>query len=133
MGDRANVYVKQAGVYLYGHSSGYDLAATVKRAIARKQRWDDESYLARIIFCEMVGPYVTSETGFGISATIGDNERPVIIVDTERQTVACSGEGYTQSHTVDVSKVRDEIPFAAFARMTDDAVRKWHIGDTEGE
>lgn len=98
MGDRGNIIVKQSGlgeeaapVWLYTHSGGYELADTLRRALARKQRWGDAPYLARIIFCEMLlggEADLKGDTGFGISTVQCDNGYDFLIVDPEAQTVA---------------------------------------------
>jgi hypothetical protein len=95
MGDRANVYMleedkpgEKVGVFLYSHWSGSELPQIVQRALARRQRWDDSQYLARIIFCEMVRGSEAEETGFGISARIGDNEYQILVVDAKSQRVS---------------------------------------------
>lgn len=73
MGDRANVVVVQhggkkgartGGVFLYTHWGGSELGRTLRDALARAggkgraategNRWDDEPYLVRIIFSEML-------------------------------------------------------------------------------
>jgi hypothetical protein len=87
MGDRCNVYIKQAGVYLYSHWDGETIAVTVRNALARKLRWNDPAYLARIVFQEMIGED-KAETGYGISNTIQDNGRSVITLDTDKQTIS---------------------------------------------
>jgi hypothetical protein len=94
--------MRETGVYLYTHWRGDELLGIVKKAIARKQRWNDVEYLTRIIFCEMINPIkrpidvgtamvvqaLTDETGFGIgNQQHGDLNVPLIIVDTENQTV----------------------------------------------
>lgn len=88
MGDRANVYIREDaahGVYLYTHWSGNELPEIVRAALdspAGRGRWSDTSYLARIVFCRMVGPENLNEaTGYGISARIGDNSYRIIVVD----------------------------------------------------
>jgi hypothetical protein len=94
MGDRANVYVHhgdQPGVYLYTHWAGSELPDMVHAALTRKQRWNDEPYLTRIIFCTMVQGCESEETGFGISASIGDGRDRIIDVDTETQQVTVFG------------------------------------------
>ena len=87
MGDRGNIFVRESadegetrGVYLYSHWGGEELPLVLKRALSRKQRWDDGPYLTRIIFDEMTAGQHGTETGFGISATLGDNEYPIITV-----------------------------------------------------
>ena len=90
MGDRANVEIKDSNgsIFLYTHWGGSELKNTVKHALRRRQRWNDGQYLARIIFCEMIGKdNWDGETGFGISATIHNGEEKIIIVDVPNQTV----------------------------------------------
>lgn len=93
MGDRGNIIVKQgpkgSAIWLYSHSDGSELAQTLRKALARHQRWHDPPYLTRIIFCEMLREAgLDGETGYGISTEEGDNEHDYLIVDTETQTVA---------------------------------------------
>lgn len=88
MGDRGNIIVKDGDstVYLYTHWSGSDLPETVKSALQRgKDRWTDGQYLARILFCEMIGGD-NSTTGFGISSTFCDGGTD-ITVNVDDQTV----------------------------------------------
>lgn len=69
MGDRGNIIIRDEGapdLYLYTHWNGSDLPKTLKRALSRKERWEDSAYLARIIFCEMVKGSEADATGFGI-------------------------------------------------------------------
>ena len=92
MGDRANVVLHEAEdrrVFLYTHWGGSNLPETVRVALARRQRWNDPAYLGRIVFSEMIGDAETLklETGFGISATVGDNSYPYIVIDGERQEI----------------------------------------------
>jgi hypothetical protein len=95
MGDRANVYVhhgEQPGVYLYTHWEGTELPATVVNALKRgKGRWNDDPYLTRIIFSEMIKDDVDGETGYGISAYVGDGDDRIVDVDTATQTVRFIG------------------------------------------
>jgi hypothetical protein len=91
MGDRVNIVVRCKSqdhqVFLYGHWSGFDAPAIVAKALARKQRWDDASYLTRIIFDTMSDGQHGGETGFGISSSCDDNEYPFIIVDCDDRAV----------------------------------------------
>jgi hypothetical protein len=88
MGDRGNIIVKDGNskVFLYSHWTGSDLPKVVKKALGRKERWDDGQYLARILFCEMVKGHEGEATGFGISSEIGDGGTD-ILVDCDNQTV----------------------------------------------
>lgn len=103
MGDRGNVVFKyQDGnkIYFYSHWGGSGLKETVRKALIRAKgepsnltknsRWDDESYLARIVFCTMLeeeGQTLQELTGFGIAPYEVDNEHPLVVVDTKAQTV----------------------------------------------
>mgnify|MGYP001602356737 CR=1 FL=1 len=98
MGDRATVAVKQkeGTIYLYTHWDGYRLHRIVQHAIARRQRWDDETYLTRIIFSEMVREAIDAETGYGIGLSEpGDVQYPTIVVDLAKQEVRI--DNYTAS------------------------------------
>ena len=82
MGDRANIKLidnkdtegKEIGVmWLYTHWGGHSLFEDLKSALIRgKSRWDDDSYLARIIFSEMIQGEVLDTTGYGLSTQMGD-------------------------------------------------------------
>ena len=104
MSDRGNIVFVQPGgidnaprplVYLYSHWGGSELAETLQRALKRGvSRWDDNSYLARIVFCTMCAGDVEGLTGFGISAYMPsaympDNAigRALLVVDCEKKTV----------------------------------------------
>jgi hypothetical protein len=99
MGDRGNIVIKQrkpkdSFLYFYTHWSGSDIAFTVQNALKRgKERWDDEQYFARIVFCELVKDDVLGTDGYGISTYMGDNEQDFIVLDVEKQTVSRVKEG----------------------------------------
>jgi hypothetical protein len=100
MGDRGNIIMgtpDKPEIYFYTHWTGTELPATLRAALIRgRERWEDASYLARVIFCEMVGDD-KGVTGYGISATMPDNEHPLLFVDCEtdggRVTVAPESSG----------------------------------------
>ena len=93
MGDRGNICIlddykplEHDPVFLYTHWGGSVLKQTLAAALARCERGEDGPYLARIIFCQMVGPDAwDGETGFGISTQICDNEYPVLVVQSGRE------------------------------------------------
>ena len=97
MGDRGNIVLKleahhkpEQYLYLYTHWSGSRILETLQKALVRgRSRWDDPSYLARIIFCELIGANNwESLTGFGLHVgQAGDNEHLFILVDMEARTV----------------------------------------------
>lgn len=91
MGDRGNIQIKGKDiggtVNFYTHWSGSHIREITATALARRQRWDDGGYLARIIFCGLIGDDVKGETGYGIACEPLDNEHPIIVVDVDKQTV----------------------------------------------
>lgn len=86
MGERGQIQI--GNVYLYTHWGGAELKETLKSALSRKQRWDDEEYLARIIFCEMIKGEEQEETGYGIGTSKhSDLNYPLLVVDIENQQI----------------------------------------------
>lgn len=86
MGDRGNIKVGK--VYLYTHWYGSNLKEMLVNALKRgRDRWTDEAYLTRIIFCEMIKDEVLEDTGYGISTEIQDNEHEILEVDCKKLTV----------------------------------------------
>lgn len=95
MGDRANIGVIVGGaksegpIFLYSHWGGSEIKNTLALALDSapgRGRWNDSSYLARIILDTMTRG-ADPETGFGISRTLEDNEYPVLIVDPDTKSV----------------------------------------------
>ncbi len=91
MGDRAQIAVRHGKklVWLYTHWGGSEIYANLAAALKRgRSRWDDEEYLTRIIFSEMVKDGWEACTGFGIGVGMhGDIEYHVPIVDGEEQMI----------------------------------------------
>ncbi len=158
MGDRGNVYVVQhphgkkhrCGLYLYTHWYGTALPYIVQSALkVGRTRWDDEQYLARIIFEEMI---LTSQQalarqrapksisarkaldrlrreqrtlGFGLSNHMGDNEHDLIVVDCRRQTIGFAKPSKEpKTHTV--------WSFEKFIKLSEAALHKaWTTTEDE--
>ena len=100
MGDRGNIKTVSTsnpnGIYFYTHWSGSILPETLREALIRgKGSWNDEAYLNRIIFSEMIQRYVLEENGYGISTFVCDNEHPIITVDCDKQTVEFEGNTWS--------------------------------------
>lgn len=115
MGDRSNIAVKQydgSTVYLYGHWMGEDSIKIAKTVLGREQRWSDHAYLARMIFSEMVKGDLDSDTGYGISTTMCDNEYPIIVLDPSTQTAWL--EEYEWDNGGSFKEITPRIPFGAF-------------------
>ena len=116
MGDRSNIVVKQsdgAKVWLYGHWMGTGAIDVCGEVLSRKERWSDEAYLARMLFSAMVKHDIDSDSGFGISTQMQDNEYPIIVLDPKTQT-ACIEEHVWGSGGVP-SAITEDIPFEQFA------------------
>lgn len=105
MGDRGNIAVLQSNkhqVWLYSHWGGYELPENIKTGLIRasdkmedgepkkypQSRWNDESYLTKILFCTAIGKEnFESLAGHGISATMQDSGYPINVVDIPRNRV----------------------------------------------
>lgn len=90
MGDRRHVilhYRNGKEIYFYTHWGGSELPQTVQNALKREQRWDDESYLARIIFSEMIKDEPNGETGYGIAPFYMESEYDDVEIYFEYQEV----------------------------------------------
>ncbi len=102
MGDRGNIVCRfstgnpKSDVYFYTHWRGSSIGSVVRDALAKKARWDDPAYLARMIFDGLTG-CDGGETGFGISLSAHDNEHNIVVVDMERQRVYCVDKAYADS------------------------------------
>lgn len=94
MGDRGNIAIQEAEndrIYLYTHWRGSELPEVVQAALRKRQRWDDTAYLTRIVFNQLQDGD-RNETGYGISTSIQDNERLIVLIDTKTQTVSYTEE-----------------------------------------
>jgi hypothetical protein len=109
----ANVYIKDGrkGFYL-STKKGETLPKTLQLALNRgRDRWGDTPALARIIFSEMTHKEMMTNTGFGISTAIGDNDNFVLVIDDKNQKIGVFSETGT--------KLKD-YTFNAFVGFTDD-------------
>lgn len=87
MGARAQVYIKDEKVYLYTHWGAGELEKIVKTALAKRWRWNDPEYLARIIFCEMIKGCEDNETGFGIGTSKHSDIEKFVGIDCKGQKI----------------------------------------------
>ena len=90
MGARAQVCIKDTGIYLYDHWGDDEEQATVQNvrdAIMRQERWSDPHYLAAIIFREMIKGDLNGATSFGIDAELHGDTRLLVTVDCSQQTI----------------------------------------------
>ena len=94
-GTKTDQAQQQGSVFIYSHWGGDDdinnspLAQQVRVALKRRERWSDESYLARIIFSEIIKDDIESDAGYGLSpsAWYCDEEYPRIVVDLSTEQV----------------------------------------------
>jgi hypothetical protein len=86
--------MKDSGVFLYTHWGSGSIVEDVRAALASpagRGRWNDEEYLARIIFDVMTDGQHGEETGFGIGTqSHGDLDFPPIVVDCGNKVVSAS-------------------------------------------
>jgi hypothetical protein len=113
MGDRGNICVQMGEdndtVYLYTHSAGSNIERILAEALdsrAGRNRWNDESYLTRIIFDHLTG-LTGGEMGYGISTYIVDNEHPIPTVDCKNGCVYLEN-GKTESFEDFIKRVLSE-------------------------
>lgn len=107
MGDRANILIidrpkvaeddtEVSGIYLYTHWDGYEWPERLRQALnlgTARSRWNDESYLTRIITTQMFMDLGEGATGGGISTMLTDNEHEIIVLDIPAQQVAFAAQG----------------------------------------
>lgn len=110
MGDRANIFIvdhpkaadddmEAEGIYLYTHWSGSSWPEELRKALdlpTARQRWNDSSYLVRILADALFKDIRDEETGGGIATFRVGGEYPMIIIDTVAQTVSFAPEGDEQ-------------------------------------
>jgi hypothetical protein len=124
MGDRANIFVidrpkaakddhEVTGIYLYTHWNGSEWPEMLRQALSSanaRRRWDDESYLTRILISQLYADDHDSDTGGGVSTMLTDNSHEIVIVDIPAQIVAFAPEG----QETDRNNWTDSMSFADF-------------------
>lgn len=89
-------YQDGSKIFFYTHWGGSYLKETLKDALERsRDRWNDESYLARIVFSEMIKDSVGDTTGYGIAPYAPDNEHEHVIVNVAAKTITEGENHYT--------------------------------------
>jgi len=131
MGDRGNIRVIQtknvekngkwttkpgASIWLYTHRTGSDVAQVAHRALAKRWRWNDDTYLTRIVYDELAKGNYGTETSFGIGTELGDNEHVIVELDVAKQEVRFV------DHLATKPKILETFTFEKFAGMTELAV-----------
>ena len=129
MGCRGQVKIKDnygdGSVYLYTHWGAEELKEDVALALARRKRWTDSEYLARIIFDQMKGNDV-GHLSFGIGTSEQGGIEELITIDTKKQEISwwenygcgensewecCSFEEYVEKHKsfIDECTTKNEL------------------------
>jgi hypothetical protein len=113
MGDRGQVKIISEGspdLYLYTHWTAYRLHKTVADALNRgRGRWNDNEYLSRIIFSEMIKDEVLEETGYGIGFELHGDVHKLVVVNITMGTAGIMDNDYTSW-----SWTQELIPFEDF-------------------
>jgi len=96
MGNRGNIVVRDEGgsIWFYTHWRGSDILDMAFKALSRKERWEDASYLARIVFDTLTDGEKGGTAGFGISLSKGNNEHEVVVIDTTARKVIVMPEDW---------------------------------------
>jgi menaquinone-dependent protoporphyrinogen IX oxidase len=119
MGDRTNTVFRMADgsdIVLYQHWGGENMMHNLATALdAARSRWNDESYATRIIISNLIGDNWASETGYGISTTIQDNEHSVPVLDFSDNTVALYDFQF-MSHGCELRDQKFRMPFGEFVK-----------------
>ncbi len=102
MGMRRNIaldYGTKKKIYLYTHWGAEHLENILVKALDRgKERWDDHSYLARVIFTDMTAGVGTELTGYGLDVFECDSEFKTLEVDlTNRKVNGVSYEEFIKN------------------------------------
>lgn len=118
MGDRTNTVFRQADgadIVLYQHWGGYNMMHNLAIAIdAARSRWDDESYAIRIMISNLIGDEWRSETGYGLSTRIMDNEHSIPVVDFSDNTVALYDYEWDGFGACNLKNQKFRMPFDEF-------------------
>ena len=127
MGDRGNIVVKvdDGDIYLYSHCTGSELPIILQNALKKfPGRWEDPSYMARIIFCEMIKDCVGGETGYGISVSISDNEHNILLVNVFDQSISEIDENSVGNTLGNKYKVIKTWSFKEYIALTPETLPK---------
>ena len=106
MGDRSNIVVVQpdnSRIWLYGHWMGEDNFRVAGDVLSRRERWNDSPYLTRMLFSKMIEGDYDSDTGYGISNTMCDNEYFIVVIDPKQQTVHLEQYLWGQSELTEIT------------------------------
>jgi hypothetical protein len=129
MGDRGNIYVVQhphrepeGGIFIYTHWGGHKLPELLQSALKTgKSRWNDEPYLTRVIF-DAVSVDNEGITGVGLTTYLTDNEYPILVVDSEKQTVGVAGRVRGNEP---LGEPRNVVSFEKFCELSEEELENF--------
>ena len=99
----------ESPVVLYTHWGAKEMEDDLRAVLSRKQRWNDPSYLSRMIFSRMIRNDIDGELNYGIlTDNVGDAEKE-IVVDCNRQEVIVKGYDENDTYTFDEFIDPDEL------------------------
>lgn len=120
MGNRSNIYIQSRqeglGTYIYSHWGGemhlQDGLDALQSPLAF-HRWNDHSYLTRIIAQHIFDKDGKNAAGLGVGPVIDDNEHLILVIDATNQTVALVPRGN------EYDRIPDGTPFARAMKLKD--------------
>lgn len=127
MGDRVNIVVEgyeNSRIYLYAHWDGENVLRSALKGL-KSGRVTDSQYLPRIIFQDMLKGD-NSETGYGISAVIGDNQHPILVIDAESMNPSVRFENDKRE---DLTR---RVPYQEFIELAESDPNWSEAGDLYG-
>lgn len=109
MGNRSNIYIQDSfadgeGVYIYSHWGGLNHLQNGLDALATpfaQARMSDSAYLTRIVAQHILDIEGKSETGFGISSTMQDNQHDILVIDPKNKMYDLVPEGCEKDRLTD--------------------------------
>lgn len=127
MGDRSNIviektYGESTRVYLYAHWAGQDIAKSALHGL-KSGRATDSDYLARVIFENMIQNDLGSETGFGIGASLSDNEHEILVISNSTEGTVVYFEGQP-TYGANFEQVTRKVPYGEFVAMVE-SIEDW--------
>lgn len=87
MGCRGQILIEDTGVFLYTHWGANRMVDDLKKALSLHKRWDDDEYLARIIFCQLVKDDIDGTISYGIGTSQHGDIEKLISINCQEETI----------------------------------------------
>jgi hypothetical protein len=114
MGDRGQVriigtYGSEKDLYFYTHWTASRLPEIVATALDRgRGRWNDDEYLNRIVFSEMIKDQVLDEIGYGIGLNEHGDVWRIVEINHFNKTVSVKHVEYFENDYLNAFWIYDE-------------------------